>query len=140
MNLKKIFIADSDESNEPKFEVGEVYNDGEFSGKITEVSSDKIVLESQNEDGDIVNIEVPIDDSLNDEVDSYRAAIDAVPDDIAPILFYDGIYNIPIPKDVNVDEFKSTVESLIDQALEGEEVEVVCDIEGNDLVITTIET
>lgn len=44
---------------------GDVYNDGEYSGVVKSVGSDTITIESQNEDGDVVDIEIPINDSAD---------------------------------------------------------------------------
>lgn len=105
-------IKDSDLS------VGDIYNDGTYSGKVTDIASDHIVIESQNEDGDVVNIEVPIEDALNtdieeytddDEQDTVRLAIDAVDDDVDDILYADGVVEFPIPEGVNPEEFAKEV-------------------------------
>lgn len=55
------FIADSKVADE--FKEGDVYNDGEYQGVIKAVNADSITIESQNEDGDVVDINLPINDS-----------------------------------------------------------------------------
>lgn len=44
---------------------GDTYNDGEYSGVVKSIGSDTITIESQNEDGDVVDIEIPINDSAD---------------------------------------------------------------------------
>lgn len=42
---------------------GDIYNDGTYLGKVVEVTSDKVVIESEDDNGNMVNIEIPIEDS-----------------------------------------------------------------------------
>lgn len=56
-------VVDSVKSITDDLHEGDIYNDGEYSGIVKSVGSDSITIESQNEDGDIVDIEIPINDS-----------------------------------------------------------------------------
>lgn len=47
------------------FAPGDIYNDGKTSGRIASVENDYIVVETQNEEGDVQNVEVPIEDFLD---------------------------------------------------------------------------
>lgn len=64
MNLKNLSkVADSD----LKLNTGDTYNDGNYTGKVKEINGDNIVIESQDEDGNVVDITIPkVDDSLAD--------------------------------------------------------------------------
>jgi hypothetical protein len=42
---------------------GDIYNDGTYSGKVKEVRSDKVTIESQDDNGDVVDITIPISDA-----------------------------------------------------------------------------
>lgn len=47
------------------FAPGDIYNDGNVAGKVARVENDYVVVETQNEDGDVQNVEVPIEDFLD---------------------------------------------------------------------------
>jgi len=60
MGRRTCKIQDSD------LKTGDLYNDGTYSGKVKSVSSDEIVIESQNEDGDVVDITIPVTDDASE--------------------------------------------------------------------------
>lgn len=45
-------------------EVGEDYNDGEHSGKVVSIDSDELVIESEDEDGNVIQTKLPVKDSF----------------------------------------------------------------------------
>lgn len=47
------------------FSPGDIYNDGNVAGKVARVENDYVVVETQNEEGDVQNVEVPIEDFLD---------------------------------------------------------------------------
>lgn len=62
MNLKNLSkVADT----EFKLNTGDIYNDGNYSGKVKEINGDSIIIESQDEEGNVVDITIPkVDDSV----------------------------------------------------------------------------
>lgn len=71
---KPSFLPVSDSVHvKDEFNEGDVYNDGTYQGVIKSVNSDSITVESQNEDGDVVDIEIPISDSA--EMDEFLMKI-----------------------------------------------------------------
>ena len=93
---------------------GDEYNDGTYSGKVKEVSSDKIVLSSQDEAGNEVSIEVPIKDSALHTVKESNIT------DILDKGETTVVYN---PEETNPSEIVSQIEDELSQYLEhGEEL------------------
>lgn len=54
MNLRNICKINDNDLHE-----GDIYNDGTYSGKVKLVNSDAIVVETQNEEGDVVDVTIP---------------------------------------------------------------------------------
>jgi hypothetical protein len=62
MNLKNHKKVTDAELN---ISVGDPYNDGTYSGKVKEIQSDKIIVETTNENGDVADVEIPIGDACH---------------------------------------------------------------------------
>lgn len=73
MNYKK--LSKLSKVKDSELSVGDIYNDGTYEGKVVDITSDHITLESQNEDGDVVNIEIPIEDSVVSYPEFFRQAL-----------------------------------------------------------------
>lgn len=95
-------------------EVGDLYNDGTYSGRVTEISNDQVVVETQNENGDIVNVQIPIEDFLrpvNDSEDEFdedlaQAARDNVHEENIYEIDENGFTLIDCPSEIeDIDEF-----------------------------------
>lgn len=56
--LRRAVIKDS-------LSTGDVYNDGKYSGRVKEIGADSITIESEDEEGDVVDITIPIDDGVD---------------------------------------------------------------------------
>lgn len=70
-----------------ELKTGDDYNDGTYSGKVKEVSSDNIRISSQDENGNEVEIDIPIEDSAVHTVN--ESNIDDILDKGETIVTYD---------------------------------------------------
>lgn len=128
MNLKA--IRDSVKSHKVSRKVvdalqeGDIYNDGKYEGKVVEIDSDSILIESQDENGDIVNVQIPIEDNIAEdtldptEEDLWEGVtdIDVIIAELEPITGFienyqdniseTGIISIELEKEISEDDVK----------------------------------
>lgn len=101
-----------------EFSLGDPYDDGTIAGKVKAIEPDRLIIETQNEDGDVVDAEVAIADFLDtikddenieyedDEIDAAQAARDLVTEDTVYAIELDGYVTVSCPSEIeDVDEF-----------------------------------
>lgn len=123
--------------------VGDIYNDGEYSGRVTSISGDEITLESQSEDGDVVEVTFTKDD-VNDSKQPSKVQISRIRDNASRFitkknendLFDYGETTIKHPNSYTWQDIQTAVEEFLESlATPGE---VVPEVEAQ--VLSPIET
>lgn len=110
MNLKSILkVKDS-------VSVGDPYDNGSVTGKVKEIYPDHLVIESQNEDGDVVDVQVAIEDSSdhNEEPDYATIAVTEVrPRNIEELSEDGGCTVIDVPEEVDESKFATEIHKYL---------------------------